>query len=162
MALIDINKKDEPNVIIRAYILFSQAAREAIKYTDAHLYRESGISSVQLIVLQALDHVNKSMMPSEIAEWTQTERHNITTLIRRMKKDGLITVERNVSNRKMVDVTITDKGREVLRRTMPTAHCIVDQVMKSITEDDAALLEKQLLIMRRNSESGLKNLTGRA
>jgi len=98
------------------------------------------------------------MMPSEIAEWTQTERHNITALINRMRQDGLVTAERNSSNKRLVNITLTDKGREVLNRAMPVAKEIVDQVMLSIDEGDAALLDKQLRVLRQNANDGLGNV----
>ncbi len=99
------------------------------------------------------------MTPSEIAEWTQTERHNITALIDRMKQDGLVTTERNSSDKRLVNVTLTDKGREVLSQAMPVAEEIVDRVMLSIDEGDAALLEKHLRTLRQNTHDGLGNVT---
>jgi DNA-binding MarR family transcriptional regulator len=162
MKLIDIDEVEEPDTILRTFILFSQSAREVLKYVDAHLYREAGLSVVQLIALQAMSRNNGVMTPSGIAEWTQTERHNITTLIRRMKKAGLVTTERSLYNKKVINVTMTDKGREVLAGVMPLAHRIVDQVMLSFTEDDAALLERLLRPMRLNAHSGLEALSRRA
>ena len=56
-----------------------------------------------------------------------------------MRQDGLVTAERNSSNKRLVNITLTDKGRETLNRAMPVAKEIVDQVMLSIDEGDAAL-----------------------
>ncbi len=98
------------------------------------------------------------MTPSELAEWTQTEPHNITTLINRMKQNGLVTAERNTSDKRLVNITLTDKGRETLNRTMPVAKEIVDRVMLSIDEGDAALLEKYLRTLRQNAHGGLGNV----
>lgn len=40
------------------------------------------------------------MKPSEIAAWTHRERYNITTLIDRMEKEGLVRTKRNdIDNR---------------------------------------------------------------
>jgi DNA-binding MarR family transcriptional regulator len=64
--------------------------------------------------------------------WTNTERHNITALANCMKQDGLVTSERNSSDKRLVIIKLTDKGREVLSKTMPVAQEIVNQVMLSI------------------------------
>lgn len=149
---------DHENAVLRTFILFVQTARSILKYTDAHLYTESRLSIIKLIVLQVLATNNRVMAPSEIAEWTQTERHNITTLINRMRQDGLVTAERNSSNKRLVNIALTDKGREVLNRATPVAKEIVDQVMLSIDEGDAALLEKYLRILRQNADDGLENV----
>ena len=140
---------DHEDAILRTFILFAQTARAVLKYADTHLYRKARLSTIQLIVLRVLASSGGLMRPSEIAEWTQTERHNITALIDRMRKEGLVTVERNTSDKRLVDVTLTDKGREVLSRAMPVAREVVGQVMLSITEGDSALLEKPLRVMRQ-------------
>ncbi len=153
--LIDVNHDD---TILGTFILFVQTARAVLKYTDADLYRKARLSTIKLIVLRALASNNRAMTPSEIAEWTQTERHNITALINRMRRDGLVTAERNSSDKRLVNITLTDKGREVLNRCMPMAKEIVDQVMLSIDEDDAALLGKYLRTLRQNAHQGLEHL----
>jgi len=149
---------DHEDAVLRAFILFVQTARSVLKYSDADLYRKARLSTIKLIVLRVLASNNGVMMPSEIAEWTQTERHNITALINRMRQDGLVTAERNSSNKRLVNITLTDKGREVLNRAMPVAKEIVDQVMLSIDEGDAALLDKQLRVLRQNANDGLGNV----
>jgi len=152
---------DHEDAVLRAFILFAQTARAVLKYTDADLYRKAHLSTVKLIVLRTLASNNRVMTPSEIAEWTQTERHNITALIGRMRQDGLVTAERNSSDKRLVNITLTDKGREALNRAMPVAKEIVDQVMLSIDEGDAALLEKHLRTLRQNAYDGLEGLANR-
>ena len=154
--LIDIDNRD---TTLRTFILFSQTARGVLKYADAYLYRKARLSTVQLIVLKTLASNDGVMTPSEIAEWTQTERHNITTLVQRMKQGGLVTAEPNSSNRRIMNVTLTNKGQEVLDRAIPVAKEIVSQVMLSITEGDAIPLEKLLRVLRQNAQSGLEDLT---
>jgi len=154
--LIDIEQKD---TVLRTFMLFVQTAQIVLKYTDAYLYRKARLSVVKLTALKALETNNGVMTPSEIAEWTQTERHNITTLVRRMKRDGLITAERNINNKKYLNVMLTDKGREVLKQAIPVAKEAVDHVMSSITEDNAALLEKQLRVLRQNTYEALRGIT---
>jgi DNA-binding MarR family transcriptional regulator len=155
-ALIEIDERKQIDASLRAFILFWQTTREVLKYVDYHLYHEAGTSTIQLVVLQALNRNNGVMTPSEISRWTQTERHNITTLVRRMKRDGLVTSERNGRNRKKVEIILTDKGREVLMHIMPVAQKIVDRVMMSIKPKDAARLERLLRLMRQDAHSGLE------
>ena len=154
--MININHED---AVLRSYILFVQTARSASRYADAHLYRKARLSIIKFIALQALVSNNGVMIPTAIAEWTQTERHNITTLIRRMEKEGLVTIDRNTVDKRNVNVTLTDKGREVHSRAMPVAKEVVDQIMLSITENDSNLLEKLLTGMRQNADHGLTKVT---
>lgn len=154
--MINIEHED---TIVRTFILFVQAARSAFKYADAHLYGKMRLSIVKLIALQALASNGGVMRPSEIAEWTQTERHNITTLINRMSQEGLVTTTRDTVNKRNVNVTLTDKGREVHKQVMLVAREVVDRVMLSINESDCDWLEKILKVIRQNSDQGLEDFT---
>lgn len=156
--LIEVEHKD---TLLSAFILFVQTAQAVLKYADACLYRKTRLSVSKLIVLRALASSSRAMMPSEIAEWTNTERHNITALVGRMKQDRLVTAERNSSDKRLVNITLTDKGREVLSQAMPVAREIVDQMMLSITEGDAALLKEKLRILRQNAHYGLEGFANR-
>jgi len=157
--LIDVDHED---AILRSFILLVQTAYAVLKYADAHLYKKARLSISKLVVMRALATNKGVITPSELAKWTQTERHNITTLIERMKRDGLIRTERNPRDRRFVNVSLTDKGREVLMQAMPVAREIVDQVMSSISEDDALLLEKSLRALRQNANHGLKYISKRS
>ena len=146
------------DIILRTFILFVQTAHTILKYADARLYRQTGLSVIKFIVLNGLAFNGGSMRPSEIAEWTYRERHNITTLVDRLKQDGFVKTTRNNADKRLVNVKLTDKGREALNRAMPVAREIVDQVMLSISEDDTVLLEKTLRVLRQNAHSGLEHL----
>ena len=152
-------ESDMRDTSLMTFILFWQTAREVSKYIDTYLFKHAKLSTVQLIVLQSIDHNKGVMKPSEIAHWTHTERHNITTLVQRMKKDGLVRVERDKKNRRTVNVFITEKGRVVLDKTTPIAQEAVDQVMSSITDEDMSSLEKTLSTIRENAHQGLNKIT---
>ena len=154
--LIEIDHED---TILSTFILFVQTAQVTLKYIDTSLYRKTRLSISKLIVMQALANTSVGMMPSEIARWTNTERHNITTLVSRMKRDGLVTTERNSNDKRLVNIKLTNKGREAYNLAMLVAQEIVDHVMLSITEADAALFEEKLRILRQNAHHGLEHIT---
>ena len=157
--LIDVDLEDR---ILRTFILFVQAADTTMKYANTHFYRKERLSVIKFMVLRVLAANGGTMTPSEIAEWTFRERHNITTLIDRLKRDGLVRVERNIKDKRFVSVSLTAKGRKVLKQAMPVAREIVNRVMLSISEGDAVPLEKSLRVLRQNAHNGLVHLTERA
>jgi len=118
-----------------------------LKYADAHLYRRAGLSTIKFIVMQVLASNGGSMIP------------NITTLVERMKGDGLVTTERSSGDKRFVNVMLTDKGRKVLKENMITAQEIINQAMLSISEGDALLLEQSLQVLRENADNGLEEAT---
>ena len=152
---------DSDDPILRTFTRFTQTAdavkkyADAVKkYTDALLYKV-GLSTIRLTVLRVLASNDGTMTPSAIASWTLRERHNITTLVDRMRRDGLVKARPNNRDGRSINITLTDKGREVLEEHTPLARYIVDYIMSSISEDDAALLEKLLAVLRQNTETGL-------
>ena len=157
--LIDI---DHPDTILRTFILFVQTADAVLKYADAHFYRKARLSIIKHVVLQILATNGGTMTPSQIAEWTFRERHNITALVDRLKRDGLVRTERRNRDKRFVDVTLTAKGRKVLKQTTREAREIVNRLMLSISEGDAVRLEKSLRVLRHNAHDGLEHLVKRA
>ena len=153
---------DHEDRILRTFILFVQTADTIMKYANTHFYRKEGLSVIKVIVLRVLAANGGTMTPSEIAEWTFRERHNITTLVKRLKRDGLVRVERNNRDKRFVGVTLTAKGRQVLSRAMLVAREIVNRVMLSISEGDTVPLEKSLRVLRQNAHDGLEHLVKRA
>ena len=150
------------DTILRTLILFVQTARAALKYADAYFFRKARLSVIKYMVLQILATHGGIMTPSEIAEWTFTTRHNITTLVNRLKRDGLVSAERNDRDKRFVNIKLTDKGREVLSEATPAAREAVNQIMLSITQGDAILLEKLLETLSRNVHYGLEHVANQA
>lgn len=149
---------DVGSFILRTFILSVQTADVVLKYANTHFYRKEGLSVIKVIVLRVLAANGGAMTPSQIAEWILRERHNITTLVNRLKRDGLVSVERNNRDKRSVNVSLTTKGRKVLKQAMPVAREIVNRVMLSISEGDAIPLEKSLRVLRQNAHDGLEHL----
>ena len=155
--LVEIN---EPDSILNTFILFIQTARVATKYQDSYMTKHAGISDVKLIVLMAFFYNPAiAITVSQIAQWTDTAPHNVTTLIARMKQEGLLETKRDEKDKRVVKVKITDKGLSVLKNSMAPAQHVVDQLMSSVTQDDAHSLAKVLNIIRQNAYNGLESLT---
>ena len=148
--------------ILRTFIFFVETAHATLKYASVHLFRKTRLSITKYIVLQILAFNGGTMKPSEIDDWTSKERHNVTTLTRRLERDGLVRAKRNEKDKRFVNISLTDKGRQVLAQTTPVAQEIVNQVMLSISEGDAVRLEKLLEMMRRNVHDGLEGFAKRA
>ena len=141
----------------RTFILFVQTAELVLKYSDAALYR-AGLSLIKLMVLQVLVSHGGSLTPSRIADLTVREKHNITTLIRRLQRDGFIRVSRNTKDRRSFNVVITDKGRKAIKTAVPTAKKIVKEVMSTLPSTSTLAFEALLKEVRQNAWEALVKL----
>jgi DNA-binding MarR family transcriptional regulator len=142
----------------RTFILFIQTAELVLKYSEAALNR-AGLSLVKLMVLQVLVSHGGSLPPSKIARLLYREKHDITTLIRRLEKDHLVKIERNTRDRRSIDVTVTGKARRVLIDIGPVSRDIMKQVMAAIPDSSLGLMEGLLKQLRQNAADALERLT---
>jgi DNA-binding MarR family transcriptional regulator len=92
------------------------------------------------------------MKHSELARWTYTKKHNITTLVERMKEEKLITTERNKKDKRIVEIIITDKGRQTYKQVSPVARSIVQEMMRDMATSDVRNFEKLLNTIKTNIE----------
>lgn len=142
----------------RALMLLTQTTRIINKYVDAYFYKKAPISFTKFMALRILASRNGVMTQTQMAEWTQTELHNITALVARLKKEDLVTTERSNIDKRSVNVLLTDKGRIVLNQATPVGRELIDQIMASITETDALKLSQMLEVLRNNAYGGLENI----
>jgi len=141
---------DDP--IVRGFMLFMQVAQAAQKYSDRRLYFESRSSTPVFNALQGLVNSKGVMNHTQLAEWTNTAKHNISALVDRMKGDGLVTTEYSHEDRRVSYIKITQKGREVFNQATPVHRKIVRGAMRDIGKREAAELESILKVMKRNIE----------
>ena len=101
------------NDVIRTFMLFTQLAGATIKYIDSKFYRDLRISLIKYMALKVLVINGGIMKHSELALWTNTKKHNITALVDRMKEDQLVTTVRGVTDKRVNNIVLTDRGREI-------------------------------------------------
>ncbi|MBN2239054.1 MAG: MarR family transcriptional regulator [Dehalococcoidales bacterium] len=146
------------NPVYNAFMLFMQTANAVQKLSDSTLYKKCGLSTSKYAVLQILEVSNGTMTPSEIARWILRERHNVTTLVSRMKREGLVEVEPSTTDRRSVNIILTEKGRKKLQEAKPVAQSIVEKVMGPMSERNTNSLMKLLAIIRKSSHEGMSEL----
>ncbi len=156
--MMEVNHEDP---VLRTFVLFMQVANAAYKYVDGCFYYGSRLTTAKFVALAVLVTNGGTMTHSEMASWTNTERHNITALVDRMKEDGLVTTERRAKDKRFVDIAITDKGRTAYEEARPLARKIVKELMQGIDKKEALELERLLTTIRTNIEgdSGKKSHT---
>jgi DNA-binding MarR family transcriptional regulator len=104
------------------------------KVMETSLNKRAGISSIQFAVLHAIIENDGVLRPSQIAEWISTERHNVSTLMKRMEHSELIKIKRN-KKRKVVTVYITEKGRSLFISNIPKAREIINDIMGTFSDE---------------------------
>ena len=150
----DMFHEDQDSIVQTAAILL-RTARAALKYADRCFYLDAHSSLPKFMVLQSLFLNNTTMTLSDLAIFTNTERHNITTLVSRLKKEGLINARRSRKDRRSVNVALTDKGISIEKELWPVARKISETLMCSMTEEDLNKTLKNLTTVYQNALEAL-------
>ena len=150
--------KPERGYSEESFILLLQTARVVNKYYNTYLNKKLGLSIPKIATLTVLAEHGGVMNPSNIADEIYTERNNISTLVARMSKEGLVTVERDQDDKRLVNVKITKTGRDYYNRAVPFILEVVNRITKGLSVDNAFLIDNPLRIFRQNAKDGLDEL----
>jgi len=138
--------------------LFNQTAIAVQKYSDSAFYRKAKLSTVKYSVLQILADSEGPVIPSEISIKIQRVRHDITTLITRMTKEGYVEVTPSTTDRRSVNIILTKKGRAKYQEAEPIANEIANQVMIKMGKTTISSMRKSLNVFKQNSLDGFNRL----
>ncbi|HTO02369.1 MAG TPA: MarR family transcriptional regulator [Opitutus sp.] len=134
-----------------------QAGDEAFRVVDSHL-AEHRISQGRFMVLMQLlnksTHCPMSRTPAELADLSHVTRATMTGLIDTLERDGLVNREPDPSDRRMMCVTLTSKGRALMEQILPQHFQRMAALMKPLTEVERKTLV-ELLVKIRQQATGM-------
>ena len=78
--------------------------------------------------------------PAELAIFNALDISSMSRMLDRLEKKKLITRSRNGKDRRQVTVTVTSKGRALLRKATPIAAQVAVEAWRNVTEREKKLL----------------------
>ncbi len=114
------------------------------------------LTEAQYNILVVLKLENKSLTQVEIGERLISSRANITLILDKMEKKGLVKRERIENDRRVLMVDLTAKGRKLVDAVEAKYVIEVERLMSSLTEAEckemSRLLEKLRAALHRDEE----------
>ena len=141
------------NKSVQSLMLFNQLSDATIKFMDSRFYRELRLSYIKYFALKGLVDNDGTSKHSDIAALTNTKKHNITALVKRMGKEGLVTTEYSKVDRRVNNITITDKGRQAYEKANVLYLEMVKHLMNGLKDIELEGFEKVLDKVKGNLES---------
>lgn len=124
-----------------ACVLLLRVASDILAEIDDYLAAH-GVSQGRWHVLMLLYRTPESPLnPCQLAAKTSVTRATITGLVDGLERDGLVARETVATDRRMLDVRLTAKGRKFLEEVMPGYFRLIRRLMGGLTDE-----EKQRLI----------------
>lgn len=124
----------------------AKAELDAIVETIVYLYTESrrltkqaarevGLTGPQLTVIKLLDTFGDLSL-SSLSERIRAQNSTVTGIIDRMEREGLVLRERSTSDRRVVYIRLTPKGRQLSKDVLVQPMEIFRDVLSTLSRDD--------------------------
>lgn len=108
------------------------------------------LSLGRLCLLYALQRLGRPALPSELGDDLAVTRANISGLLRRLEKNGMIYREIDTSDRRRILVHLTLKGVETLQKAWPIYEKTIAERFQSLSAEEKNVL---LSILRKLSST---------
>jgi MarR family multiple antibiotic resistance transcriptional regulator len=109
---------------------------------DQHLAEED-ITAAQAKALFKMHFFNINR-PSDICKSLGVDGGAVTRMLDRLEKKELITRSPDPSDRRSLLIAVTDKGRDVIERSMPLAVNAQKELVSALTDDEIQQLKQTL------------------
>jgi len=144
--------KSDVNAIVETIIYLYTESRRLTKGMAAQF----GLTGPQLTVIKLLEELGDLSL-SSLSERIRAQNSTVTGIIDRMEREGLVRRERSTTDRRMVFIRLTDKGRELARGIEVEPLELFRNALASLPERDVGEL---LRILMKLQKSVLSNVEG--
>jgi MarR family 2-MHQ and catechol resistance regulon transcriptional repressor len=117
-----------------SYLKLMRAA-DTLGMKTLRYLKDHGLTESQFGVLESLHHLGP-MQQNVISEKLLKSGGNITMVINNLEKQNLIRREVNPSDRRCVQVHLTDKGRALITGIFPAHVEFITAIMKTLSADE--------------------------
>jgi DNA-binding MarR family transcriptional regulator len=133
-----------------AFLHLLRAGDEVFLQMDQN-FTDHGISQGRFGVLMQLLSASQmcaesagGVSPAELAERTGVTRATMTGLIDTLERDGLVRRNADTQDRRMMRVCLTDKGRALMQRILPSHFQRMTAIMQPLDTDERRTLVQLL------------------
>ena len=144
MTLSKGKKRGSASLETRVFVALLRAA-ERLSQDAEQLVKEQGLTGTQYNVLRILRGSEPAGLPCKgISDRMISHDPDMTRLLDRMEKRGLITRERQLDDRRVVKTRITSEGLDILRKLDAPVQDLHRRQFRNITEDRLKVLAAAL------------------
>lgn len=126
--------KQEETLALDAYIKLMRAADSVTARVHRHL-AQSGLTHSQFAVLEALLHLG-SLSQIELGKKLLRSSGNMVKVIDNLEKKGYVRRDRSAEDRRVVTISLEDKGRRVIEAVFPEHVGKIVAEMSILTRDE--------------------------
>ncbi len=104
------------------------------------------------VILQLYDH--ETLPLSELSKLIFCGNSNLTALVDRMERDGLVQRINNENDRRVKEIRLTEKGRELAPKVIAQYRPFLQQMMNGLSPEEQRVLTDLLTRLKERLEEG--------
>lgn len=144
----------QEQLALNTFIKFTRAV-ESLLARLQHRGTMGGLTISQFGTLESLYHLGP-MCPGEISTKLLKSGGNITLVIDNLEKQGLVSRERDTQDRRMVTVSLTEAGRELISQLLPPHVATIVEELSYLTPEEQETLGQLCRKLGKKLDSGKK------
>lgn len=149
----ELGLKKPVKLLAHEALLSTYFTASCLRKKAGHFLQPFGLTDVQFNLMMLLQHQTgpeRGLAQSQLSDMMLVNRANITSLIDRMEKAGLVTRTASPSDRRSNIIVLTSYGRKLLSKIEPLYAKEVKRIMDVLIEDNQKQLIKMLEKIRTN------------
>jgi MarR family 2-MHQ and catechol resistance regulon transcriptional repressor len=127
---------------LAAYVKLLRASRAVVGSVEK-LLAAHGLTTTQLGVLDAILHLGP-VTQRDLGRKVLTSAGNMTDVVDKLEKRGLVRRQRDAADRRLVRVQLTEAGRRTIEELFPLHAADIARAMSGLPPDDLRRLGKLL------------------
>ena len=131
------------------FLSFVYTSEIVNRYLDTEL-RKFGINRTQMSILHILIARGGTLTPTELSRRITRSKHATTKAVDSLEELGLTRSAKTKSDRRLRRVAVTEKGLDLVEKTMSLRHKIGSQAMQCLDNQEAEVFQDILRRFRKH------------
>jgi len=125
---------EQANIVLRLWLLLRRVGDTLMRCQDL-VFSKYGLTTEQWGLLTAIKS-RGPLRPSDLADLLDRTPNSMSMLIDRMVKAGLVRRTRDRKDRRVVTVSMTEKGKTVIEPAIPAGWEFIHEVLSTLSDDE--------------------------
>ncbi|MCH2266247.1 MAG: MarR family transcriptional regulator [SAR324 cluster bacterium] len=153
---VSAEKQLDTKQIIRLWLGLLKSTGEIERYLRTQLHKSFASTLPQFDLLSALDHAEKPLTKTELSNQMMVTNGNVTWLVNRMAREGLITHVLSAKDRRVKLVEMTEKGATFFQKMVAEHEKWLINIFKDLKYDELNMLVSLLNRLRKVTLKNIK------
>lgn len=131
--------------------LFLFQTSDVLRTCTDQLFKKHKITSEQYDVLVSVKYLGDRVNMTDMANWLRRSPNSVSMLVDRMVKAGLVRRIRDKRDRRVVYVTATSKGENIVKVASPPAWELIQEILSPLSPEDRGTFLSLFKIIERKA-----------